>query len=350
MAGEKHANIALFVNHVGCPKQCTFCNQNVIVGETAQGAGPQTCTPDDVRNAILTAEAHGTTGAQLAFFGGSFTGIDRDYMVSLLEAVQPYIGTVVTGIRCSTRPDYIDDEVLDLLKTYHVEAIELGAQSMDDRVLALNKRGHTAVDVRTASRLIKARGFELGLQMMTGLYGDTDDGALRTADELIALAPATVRIYPTVVLEGTELARLWRAGEYTPQNLDDAVPLCAELLSKFDDAGIAVIRLGLHSGGGVEDGCLAGAYHPAFRELCESRIYLARALAALGATPDAPPPSGPASPADTKTANLLVAPSEISKMVGQKRENLKELKRLGYDCQVKADENLHKYEVAVLKD
>ncbi|MGX8691038.1 MAG: radical SAM protein, partial [Eubacteriales bacterium] len=178
-----------------------------------------------------------------------------------------------------------------------------------------------------------------GLQMMTGLYGDTDDGALRTADELIALAPATVRIYPTVVLEGTELARLWRAGEYTPQTLDDAVPLCAELLSKFDDAGIAVIRLGLHSGGGVEDGCLAGAYHPAFRELCESRIYLARALAALGA-----------SPADTKTATLLVAPSEISKMVGQKRENLKELKRLGYDCQVKADENLHKYEVAVLKD
>ncbi len=194
MAGEKHANIALFVNHVGCPLQCTFCNQNVIVGETAQGAGPQTCTPDDVRNAILTAEAHGTTGAQLAFFGGSFTGIDRDYMVSLLEAVQPYIGTVVTGIRCSTRPDYIDDEVLDLLKTYHVEAIELGAQSMDDRVLALNKRGHTADDVRQASRLIRARGFELGLQMMTGLYGDTDDGALRTADELIALAPATVRM------------------------------------------------------------------------------------------------------------------------------------------------------------
>ncbi|MBQ2016783.1 MAG: radical SAM protein, partial [Clostridia bacterium] len=135
-----------------------------------------------------------------------------------------------------------------------------------------------------------------------------------------------------------ELARLWRAGEYTPQTLDDAVPLCAELLSTFDDAGIAVIRLGLHSGGGVEDGCLAGAYHPAFRELCESRIYLARALAALGATPDA------------KTATLLVAPTELSKMVGQKRENLKELKRLGYDCQVKADENLHKYEVAVLKD
>jgi len=152
------------------------------------------------------------------------------------------------------------------------------------------------------------------------------------------------------VLEGTELARLWRAGEYTPQTLDDAVPLCAELLSKFDDAGIAVIRLGLHSGGGVEDGYLAGAYHPAFRELCESRIYLARALAALGATPDAPAPSGPASPADAKTTTLLVAPTELSKMVGQKRENLKELKRQGFDCRVKPDDRLKKYEVLIIND
>lgn len=339
MAGEKHANIALFVNHVGCPKQCTFCNQNVIVGDVPS----HSCTPDDVRNAIRVAEAHGTTGAQLAFFGGSFTGIDRDYMVSLLDAVQPYLGTVVTGIRCSTRPDYIDDEILDLLKAYHVEAIELGAQSMDDRVLALNKRGHTAEDVRRASHLIRERGFELGLQMMTGLCGDTDAGALRTADELIALAPATVRIYPTVVLEGTELARLWRAGEYAPQTLDDAVPLCAELLRKFDAAGIAVIRLGLHSGGGVEDGYLAGAYHPAFRELCESRIYLDAALAALGVTPDAPP-------AGTRRATLLIAPTEISKMVGQKRENLETLKRLGFDCLVKADPGLTKYEIQVLQE
>lgn len=337
MAGEKHANIALFVNHVGCPKQCTFCNQNVIVGDVPTTS----CTPDDVRDAIRVAAEHGTTGAQVAFFGGSFTGIDRDYMVSLLEAVQPFIGSVVTGIRCSTRPDYIDDEVLDLLQAFHVEAIELGAQSMDDRVLALNKRGHTADAVRTASRLIRAHGFELGLQMMTGLYGDTDEGALRTADELIRLAPATVRIYPTVVLEGTELARLWRAGEYTPQTLDDAVPLCAELLQKFDKAGIAVIRLGLHSGGGVEDGCLAGAYHPAFRELCESRIYLSRALAALGVTPDV-------RPAALQTATLFVAPTELSKMVGQKRENLQQLKQAGFDCNVKADPGLQKYEVKAI--
>lgn len=353
MAAKKHTNIALFVNHVGCPRQCTFCNQNIIVGENAQGqihlaagavrqAGASTCTPDDVREAIRVAEAHGTVGAELAFFGGSFTGIDRDYMVSLLKAVQPYLGSVVTGIRCSTRPDYIDEEILDLLEQYHVVAVELGAQSMDDRVLELNKRGHTSEDVRRASRLIRERGMELGLQMMTGLYGDTDEGALYTAEELIALAPATVRIYPTVVLEGTELARLWREGLYTPQTLDDAVPLCTKLLQRFTAAGIPVIRLGLHSGGGVEDGYLAGAYHPALRELCESRLYLAAARDALGGARTAH-----ARTDGLALITLLVAPTECSKMAGQHRQNLKELEREGFSCKVQGDATLQKYEVKV---
>ncbi len=344
MAGKKHANIALFVNHIGCPKQCTFCNQNVIVGETAQGssAGLQTCTPEDVREAIRVAEAHGTTGAELAFFGGSFTGIDQDYMVELLEAVQPYIGSVVTGIRCSTRPDYISRDILDLLKSYHVTAIELGAQSMDNEVLALNKRGHTAEEVRKAAHLIKEYDMELGLQMMTGLYGDTDEGALKTAEELIALQPATVRIYPTIVVEGTELARLWRTGAYQAQTLEEAVPLCTELLKKFETAGISVIRLGLHSGGGVEDGYLAGAYHPAFRELCESRIYLDAAKEALEVQ------ENKGRIARGKPITLLVAPSEISKMVGQKRENLKTLEQLGFNCRVRGEETLSKYDVKIL--
>lgn len=344
MAGKKHANIALFVNHVGCPMQCTFCNQNVIVGETAQGtaAGLQTCTPEDVHRAIHVAKAHGTIGAELAFFGGSFTGIDQSYMVELLEAVQPYIGSMVTGIRCSTRPDYISKDILDLLKSYHVTAIELGAQSMDDEVLTLNKRGHTADDVRRAARLIGEYGFELGLQMMTGLYGDSDEGALKTADELIALHPATVRIYPTIVVEGTELARLWRAGVYKAQTLEEAVPLCTELLKKFEREGISVIRLGLHSGGGVEEGYLAGAYHPAFRELCESRIYLEAAKDALDVQD-----SGP-SIARENPITLLVAPSEVSKMVGQKRENLFILQQLGFTCRVRAEETLSKYDVKIL--
>lgn len=324
----KHQNIALFVAHVGCPLQCTFCNQNIIVGDHP------TCTPEDVHDAIRVAKEHGAKGAQLAFFGGSFTGVPRDYMVSLLEAVQPYIPEVVSGIRISTRPDYISKDILDLLKAYHVEAIELGAQSMDNEVLAANRRGHTAEDVRTAAALIKAEGLELGLQMMTGLYKDTDDGAKRTLEELLALHPATLRIYPTVVLPKTELATLYASGAYTPETLETAVPLCADLLLRCHEAGVPVIRLGLHSGGGVEDEYLAGAYHPALRELCENRIYLKKALALLEGTAPGP-------------VTLLVHPSEISKMAGQRRQNILQLEQYGYPVRIRPDDTLSKYEVKV---
>lgn len=327
MSRREHANIALFVAHVGCPQRCTFCNQNVITG------APQTAQPEDVAEAVRTALASGTRGAQLAFFGGSFTAVDRNYMVSLLEAARPFVEDgSVSGIRCSTRPDAIDESVLELLKKYNVEAVELGAQSMDDRVLAMNRRGHTEDDVRRASALIHSFGMELGLQMMTGLYGDTDEGAMRTADELISLQPATVRIYPTVVLEGTELARLYAAGTYRPQTLPEAVSLCAALLPKFTDNGIRVIRLGLHSGGNVEDGYLAGAYHPAFRELVEGELYLQKVEELMKGLPEG-------------EYTLYVKPSEISKITGQKRKNILKLKEHGYDCKVKGNAELEPFEV-----
>lgn len=324
-----HKNIALFVAHAGCQNTCTFCNQRTISGKT------ETATADDVKRAMDIALSSGCHDGQLAFFGGSFTAIDRDYMISLLEAAHPYVlDHSVTGIRISTRPDAIDDEILELLKFYGVEAIELGAQSMDERVLALNKRGHTAEDVRVASKLIKSYDFELGLQMMTGLYGDTDEGAVYTAKELIALSPKTVRIYPTVVLEGTELASLYKSGEYKPQTLDEAVELCAKLLEMFENEGIKVIRLGLHSGGGVEEGYIAGAYHPALRELCESKLYYDRVLAEL-------------STYDNSKGNeykIFVNPKEISKMTGQKRINIVKLKDKNYFCKVFPDERLKQNE------
>lgn len=324
-----HKNIALFVAHAGCPNTCSFCNQRIISGKT------ETATADDVKRAMKIALDSGCHDGQLAFFGGSFTAIDRDYMISLLEAAHPYVlGRSITGIRISTRPDAIDSEILELLKYYGVEAIELGAQSMDERVLSLNRRGHTAEDVRRASALIKSYGFELGLQMMTGLYGDTDEGAVYTANEFIKLAPETVRIYPTIVLEGTELCSLYRSGEYKPETLDEAENLCSVLLRMFDDAGIKVIRLGLHSGGNVEDGYIAGAYHPAFRELCESKIFYERVLAAL-------------SEYDNSVENeykIFVNPKEISKMTGQKRINIVKLKDKNYSCKVFPDEKLKKNE------
>ncbi len=177
--------------------------------------------------------------AEIAFFGGSFTAIDPDYRLALLKTAHAACETYgFAGIRCSTRPDAIDDERLTVLKQYGVTAIELGAQSMDGEVLLLNRRGHTAKDVENAARLIRAYGFELGLQMMTGLPGDSDAKAMKTVKRLLALKPNTMRIYPTIVLENTPLCDLYRAGKYTPQTLEDAVSLCAKLIPMIEQRGV----------------------------------------------------------------------------------------------------------------
>lgn len=316
----KHANIAIFVPHNGCPHTCAFCNQKTISGSHNQP------TAEDVVSAIETAMAslgEHSACSELAFFGGSFTAIEREYMISLLEAAAPYVRSGrIGGIRCSTRPDCIDEDVLGLLKSYGVTAIELGAQSMNDRVLELNERGHTAEQVRIASAMIKRFDIELGLQMMTGLYGDDDDGARYTARELAALEPKTVRIYPTVVLRGTRLAELCESGEYEPQGVEGAAALCAELLQFFEDKGISVIRLGLHAAEDVERDYIAGAYHPAMRELCESKIFLSRAQELLARYPEG-------------DYILSVNPSDISKMTGQRRANVNELAQMGYRVKIK---------------
>ncbi|MBE6753532.1 MAG: radical SAM protein [Ruminococcaceae bacterium] len=319
---ERHANIAVFVPHNGCPNQCSFCNQRTISGAAQQP------TPADVAAALQEHAARLEGGAvwdrgELAFFGGSFTAIERDYMCSLLEAAQPFLRAgVIDGIRCSTRPDCIDSEVLACLKGYGVTAIELGAQSMDDRVLALNRRGHTAQQVREASGLIKAEGFELGLQMMTGLYGDSNEGAINTATEIAALQPDTVRIYPTVVLRETELAQLYQAGVYTPQTTDEAAELCATLLPIFAERGIRVIRVGLHAEENVERNYVAGAYHPALRELCESRIFLRRMTGLAG---------------QYTAVDYRVNPRDVSKALGQRRCNIDMLKKQGIEGRIIQD-------------
>ncbi len=328
----RHANIAVFVPHNGCPNQCSFCNQRTISGTASQPL------PEDVASACEKAMQGGCEGAfvQLAFFGGSFTAIDRGYMVSLLEAAQPYInsGFLNGGIRISTRPDFIDEEILSLLKKYGVRAVELGAQSMDDNVLAVNQRGHTASDVESAARLIKQNGFELGLQMMTGLYGSADEDSVMTAQKFISLSPDTVRIYPTVVLPGTMLAELYASGEYKVPSLDESVELCSHLLEMFEQAEINVIRLGLHAQQDVCDGYLAGGYHPALRELCEGEIYFRKIRAALEGK-------------EKGSYEITVSSSEISKAVGQKKKNVIRLSDLGYVCKVKGDERCKRYECRV---
>lgn len=333
----KHANISLFVPHAGCPHMCSFCNQKTISGKS------EILTPSEVKATLKKAALDNTApeSTEIAFFGGSFTAIERGYMISLLEETVPFIKSGrFSGIRISTRPDAVDLEVLKILKSYGVTSIELGAQSTDDGVLKMNMRGHTAEDIFKASELIKQSGFSLGLQMMTGLYGDTNEKCIKTARDFISQRPDTVRIYPTIVLENTYLEKLFLNGEYKPQTVEEAADICSVLLKMFYDESIRVIRLGLHSGGNVEEGFVAGPYHPAFGEICESKIYLEEAKKALYA-------KFKNSKNKLNEAEIFVNDREISKMTGQKRENIRRLGDLGFKVKIKGDPSLSKYRVTV---
>ncbi len=317
----RRTNISIFIPHLGCPHRCSFCDQRCISGEVKPPSAKE------VSELLASQAAHLSetdTRAEIAFFGGSFTAIPRGYMTELLEVARESVEKfpAYAGIRCSTRPDCVCEEITDILKEYGVTAVELGAQSMSDEVLAANERGHTADDVRKAAALIKKSGIELGLQMMTGLYKDTEEAALYTMSEFIKLKPKTVRVYPTVILNGTRLGELFLSGEYKSFSFDDTVRLCAKLLRGFEGAGIKVIRMGLHASKDVERERLGGVYHPAFREIVESRIFLEDIkdeLSGLG----------------KGRYTVYTDARNISRAVGQKRGNIAALRALGYDVEIK---------------
>lgn len=249
-------------------------------------------------------------------------------MLSLLNATRDYIDCF-KGIRISTRPDYIDEEILSLLKSYNVTSIELGAQSMCDDVLTCNDRGHTSFDVINASNLIKSYGFSLGLQMMTGLYKSTPEKDIYTANEFIKLKPDTVRIYPTIVMKQTQLELLYEKNVYSPQTLDDTVSLCAKLISMFRNENIKVIRVGLHYSESLVETAVAGPYHPAFGELCESRIMRDEILKQIN--------EKNISKGET---DIIINPKSLSKLLGQKRANIKYFSDIGYTVNVLFDDTL----------
>ncbi len=309
MKMKSEARAAVFVPHLGCPNDCVFCNQRAIAGVTLPA------TPKDVHEAADRVRNVAAKNSEIAFFGGSFTAIDREYMISLLSAARQELEKGgFSGIRVSTRPDCIDDDILSLLKQYGVSIIELGAQSMIDSVLEASGRGHTAEDTRRASELIKKSGIRLGLQMMTGLPGDDDEGALLTADELIAIAPECVRIYPTCVLKNTKLADMYKKGVYVPQTVEKAVSLCVSLYEKFERAGINVIRLGLQRTESCENDIIAGAWHPAFGELVYGEIKYERLR---GYFLNNPPERG--------VYAVSCDNSQVSVYVGQKRRNFERI-------------------------
>jgi len=333
---KRKANVPIFVANAGCPHACSFCDQRAISGSQ------RLPTPEDARQILEDARKtlkHRETAAEIAFFGGSFTAIEPEYRRALLEVAAEFLGDgVFKGIRVSTRPDAIDQGALEELRHSGVTAIELGAQSMDDEVLKRSGRGHNSEHTTSAATLIREHGFSLGLQMMTGLPGDTDEKALASAVKLTRLQPDTMRVYPTIVLQGSELERQYKSGVYRPQTIEQATALCAQLLRYFNGDGIRVIRLGLQQEAGMQTRIVAGSYHPAFRELVEGEILLGEAMSAIRASKISPGP-----------IKILVSPGSQGKMIGQNRRNIKTLSSLGYLPRVYADEGLQYLQAAVTK-
>ena len=317
MTPRRHI-IPVFVPHFGCLNECVFCNQKRISG-TLEPATPRT-----VSRAIESAQFLKEDGAvkQLAFFGGSFTAIPIPEQEALLGAAQPFLAEYSNAsIRISTRPDCIDGKTLSRLMRYGVRTIELGAQSMDETVLAASGRGHSAQDTVNASRLIKQYGFELILQMMTGLPEDTPEKAIGTAEKLVALSPDGIRLYPTVVIRDTKLYDMWKDGVYNEHTVEDAVRLCAAVYRVFERAGIQIIRLGLNPTEELSGGdAVAGAYHPAFGELVLSRVYLDNARSLLKEA------FAQMDKGCVRSVTLGVAPERISVMTGHGRSNMTALR------------------------
>ena len=274
---KKEYIIPIFVPHLGCPHQCTFCNQKEISGQTKQ------VTANDVKETIeyyLKNFKDDSKYVEVAFYGGSFTAIDERKQNELLEAANEFIKQGrVNSIRLSTRPDYIDKSILKRLKKYNVKTIELGVQSANDYILAKCQRGHTFEDVKKASKLIRLYGFTLGHQMMIGLPESTKLDEINTAKALIKLKPKIVRIYPVLVIKNTPLAKEYEQGEYIPLTVEQAVDRAKDIMQLFNNAKIEVIRIGLQNTEEITDPSeessqvIAGPYHPAFRQLVESGVW-----------------------------------------------------------------------------
>lgn len=310
----RHINIPLFVPHAGCPNQCSFCNQRTISG-TALEMTPERAVAEIER---ITATPIIDCEVEIAFFGGSFTAIERDKMTSLLQAAQPYIDAgKATSIRISTRPDAINDEILDILAAFRVKTIELGIQSMSDKVLSACRRGHSVTDSINACQLIVKRGFTLGGQMMVGLPESTLHDEIETAKMIVSLGAVEARIYPTVVFRDTELCHQTEIGEYRPLSIDEAVSRTCSAMEIFEQANVKLLRIGLCENEGLHNGAvIGGALHPAMGELCRAELYRRRICKTIENNPEH----------IGKPIVISVAKGQLSAAIGQRRSNLYAIK------------------------
>ena len=326
--------IPIFVPHLGCPNDCIFCNQKSISGQK------KNITKEEARKQIdefLENLKDKKEDKEIAFFGGSFTGIEEEKQNELLELANEYIRDgKVKSIRISTRPDYIDKKILKRLKKYKVKKIELGVQSANDYILKRAGRGHTFEDVKKASKLIRRYGFTLGHQMMVGLPESTRKDEINTAKELIKLKPKIVRIYPVLIVKGTELEKEYKEGKYKPLSVVQAVETCKELLRMFAEKKIEIIRVGLQNTDEISDPqnakseVIDGPYHPTFRQLVESSLWCDSIIDKIKKLN-----------VKVKEVEVTVNPIDANNVIGHKKENIKKLKEIyEVDLKIKQDEKM----------
>ena len=331
---KKQYVIPVFIPHLGCPNDCSFCNQKSISGKTKMPTKEELIKiiEDNLKN--MKDE---NSNKEIAFFGGSFTGIAVEEQKKYLEIANEYVqNKKVDGIRISTRPDYINKEILKMLKQYNVKTIELGVQSTNDYILKRCDRGHTFADVKNASKLIRKYRFNLGHQMMVGLPESTKLDEIRSAKDLIKLKPKIVRIYPVLVIKGTKLEKELEEGEYNPLTVSQAVERCKELLYLFNKKNIQVIRVGLQNTDEITDpNCkesqvVAGPYHPAFGQLVDDSIWYDSITDKIKKIN-----------VKVKEVKIKVNFIDMNNAIGHKKANIKKIKEIyDVDIIVEADNNI----------
>lgn len=308
--------IPLFIPHRGCPHDCLFCNQQKISG---CDRGKEMTVPVAATIDHWLPRKQDRSQVQVAFYGGSFTCMDAGQQVELLAAVQPYIerGEVDT-IRLSTRPDCIDASVIELLRQYRVGIVELGVQSLTEKVLQKSRRGHTVEQSLQALTLLRQAGLEVGVQLMPGLPGETRTSFLKTIDTVVTLEPDFARLYPVLVVKDSGLDKLYRKGKYRPLSLNRAIALTAACCKRLESRGVEVVRMGLQPTDLLVESVVAGPYHPAFGELVRSRLWFKRIRARM------------ANLAPKKKLQIYISHRDVSAVVGKKRSNIMRLEELGF--------------------
>ncbi|MBC8461692.1 MAG: radical SAM protein [Deltaproteobacteria bacterium] len=315
---KRHLIIPIFIPHQGCPHRCIFCQQKTITN-----LSESLLTPDDIRNiielAIKSKHLLDKKPREVAFYGGTFTSLPTASMTKMLDAVLPFIERgIIQTIRLSTRPDSLGEDKLDILESFGVSTVELGVQSMDNRVLLLSNRGHTSLDTINAVKILKKREFKAGIQLMPGLPGDSKELFMDTIDKVIDLKPAMARLYPTLVIKGTKLAQLYKQGTYNPMGLKDTVNLCKEACIKLENSGIPVIRIGLMSSPSLlkKGEIIAGPWHPSLGFLVRSAIHLEKVRSYL-------PTIG-----EAKNIILFAPKEEIPLIMGYKKSGIRHIETI----------------------